>query len=128
MTNKPRAIGTRAETLVVAWVKANGFPHAERIAQHGSYDQGDIRLTPDLIVEVKARKTWTPSDIQDWLDQTEYEAVNNGPSCEGVLILKRPGTLDVGRWWAVRSLDVYGRNVTQWMSVSDYWWMRGWSN
>lgn len=34
--SRPRDIGTRAETAVVAWLQAHGWPGAERRALHGS--------------------------------------------------------------------------------------------
>ena len=38
MTNRPKAIGTAAETAVVRYLAAHGFPAAERRALHGARD------------------------------------------------------------------------------------------
>ena len=46
MTNRPKAIGTAAETAVVRYLAAHGFPAAERRALHGATDLGDITGTP----------------------------------------------------------------------------------
>lgn len=48
MTNRPKAIGTAAETAVVRYLAAHGFPAAERRALHGATDLGDITGTPGL--------------------------------------------------------------------------------
>ena len=53
MTNRPKAIGTAAETAVVRYLAAHGFPNAERRALHGATDLGDITGTPSLCWEVK---------------------------------------------------------------------------
>lgn len=43
MTNRPKAIGTAAETAVVRYLAAHGFPAAERRALHGATDHGGAR-------------------------------------------------------------------------------------
>jgi hypothetical protein len=51
--NRPRAIGTYAETAVVRTARTNGFEYADRYALHGALDVGDIGLCPGVIIEVK---------------------------------------------------------------------------
>ena len=53
MVNKPKQIGTRAETAVARYLAANGFPHAERRTLRGREDAGDITGTPGVCWEVK---------------------------------------------------------------------------
>lgn len=117
MTNRPKAIGTAAETLVTRWLRANGYPDAERRALAGNADQGDILATRGLVLEVKAgQQTRKPGDaaLDDWCDQADAEAVNAGhvtawtalyqPVSTGtvcLLVLQRHGTRDVARWWVV---------------------------
>ncbi len=42
--SKSKQKGTAAETAVVKYLKANGFPKAERRALQGNLDKGDISL------------------------------------------------------------------------------------
>ena len=50
MTNRPKAIGTAAETAVVRYLAAHGFPAAERRALHGATDLGESEfLVPELL-------------------------------------------------------------------------------
>ena len=58
MTNRPKAIGTAAETAVVRYLAAHGFPAAERRALHGATDLGDITGTPQIVWE----RATTPPD------------------------------------------------------------------
>lgn len=53
MNNSPKAIGTAAETAVVRYLAAHGFPAAERRALHGATDLGDITGTPSLCWETE---------------------------------------------------------------------------
>ena len=111
MTNKPKHIGTAAETAVVGWAAANGFNQAERRALHGSHDQGDILLCLGVIIEVKAgKKAETAADalIDMWLDQTETERLNAQADI-GVLVTKRAGygTSRVGDWWAWLTIGAF---------------------
>ena len=55
MTNKPKAIGTFAETAVKN-VLLPFFPDADRGAQTGNQDQGDIRHCGQFVFEVKGGK------------------------------------------------------------------------
>lgn len=105
MVNKPRNIGTAAETAVVRYLVANGFPHAERRSLKGNLDQGDITGTPGICWEVKggaAAKNASDGQVQAWLEETERERVNAGATI-GILVLQRKGigAINAGRWWAI---------------------------
>ena len=50
--NKPKRIGTAAETAVTRYARTAGFPLAERRALAGGADLGDILLAPGVIVGV----------------------------------------------------------------------------
>lgn len=112
MVNKPKAIGTAAETAIVRWLQANGFPGAERRALRGNADAGDILVCPGVIAEVKAGKaaaTASDHQVDQWLDETERERVNAGAE-HALLVLRRTGVgpANAGRWWAVLDLrDTY---------------------
>lgn len=103
--NKPKARGTAAETAVLRHVREHGFPWAERLALSGAADQGDISLLPGrlVILEVKAHAvaaTGQPGEqlLAEWMRQAEAERDNAGAD-HGVLVVKRKGTTDAGKWW-----------------------------
>jgi hypothetical protein len=100
MTNPSKSRGDRAERDAVAWLRANGHPHAERIRAGWQDDRGDIDGIPGLVIEVKSARTprW-----QEWLDELDVEMVNAGCS-DGIVLWKPPGCGDPGRWLAVRRL------------------------
>lgn len=107
MTNRPKAIGTAAESAVVKFMRANGFPDAARLTLTGRFDQGDLVLVgssarPQVIAEVKAHKVFADGDIARWLDETERERTNAKADI-ALLIVKRPGVglENVGRWWSI---------------------------
>jgi hypothetical protein len=108
MTNRPKNIGTAAETAVVRAARADGFPHAERVVLHGSTDMGDVRLTPGLtagvIVEVKgghAAEDASDWQVLTWLHETERERVNANADI-ALLVTKRKGhgPARAAGWWA----------------------------
>ena len=96
--SRARAKGTAAETAVARYLKANGFPHAERRALHGAADRGDILGVPGIAIEVKA--VAAPS-YQAWLAEAAAEAGNAGVPL-GIVVhkprgvgLDRPGDFTV---------------------------------
>lgn len=105
MTNPSRAKGTWAESKVVTWARANGYPHADRQPLRGNRDAGDVALCPGVIVEVKSHNGAPavgqppPSTLAAWMAQTEAERVNAHADV-GVLVVKRRGTTNPGGWWA----------------------------
>jgi hypothetical protein len=79
MTNPSKAKGTAAETAVVRYARAHGFPLADRLTLSGRYDRGDVLLAPGAVLEVKAGKAATGASygqVLAWLDETERERVN----------------------------------------------------
>lgn len=113
MSNPSKAKGTAAETAILKYVRANGFPWAERLALSGAADCGDISLLPGrlIVLEAKAHAsaaTGQPGDAQlaDWMRQTRSERVNAGADY-GVLVVKRKGTADPGRWFAYVTADQF---------------------
>jgi hypothetical protein len=104
MTNKPKAIGTAAETAVVRALRANGFPNAERRVLHGVLDQGDVTGTPGIAWEVKGgkqAKTASDYDIEIWIGEALAEC-DNAREDYGVLVVQRAGVgpANADRWWA----------------------------
>lgn len=108
--NRSKQIGTAAETAVVKAAQARGIP-ARRVALAGNLDQGDVHLWGgDLVIEVKAgAQTKAPSlgQLEAWHDEAELEAGRVSRSSLPVLVCKRWGTGDAGRWPArVNLLDL----------------------
>lgn len=105
MSNPSKQKGTAAETAVVRWSRANGFPGADRQPLRGNRDAGDINLCPGIVLEVKnhagVASTGQPTKLTlaTWMAQAELERVNAG-AAHCPLVVKRAGTSDVGRWFA----------------------------
>ena len=98
---RPRDIGTAAESAVVRYLRAHGFPHAERRALRGARDAGDITGTPGIVWEVKAgAQVISPSDrqIDEWLKETDDER-RNVDADYGILVLRRRGASNPADWW-----------------------------
>ena len=105
--SRSKDIGTRAETAVVRYLQAYGWPNAERRALRGREDAGDITGTPGVAWEVKVRKRpISDADITAWLVETEAERIAAGAEV-GVLVVGRPGVGEghADRWWAYMRLD-----------------------
>jgi hypothetical protein len=98
-----RAKGTKAETAVVNWLQAHGWPHTERHAQHGSKDIGDVNGIPGCVIEVKSASR---IDLSGWLHELDDEMGNAAVDC-GVVIIKRRGTTNVAEWYALMPVGVW---------------------
>jgi hypothetical protein len=110
MTNRPKDIGTAAETAVVRALRRHGFPHAERRALRGEHDAGDIAGTPGVCWSVKggeAAKSASDNQVERWLSALEKQQVNARADL-GVLVLQRKGVggPNADRWWAVRLVSL----------------------
>ena len=122
MSNPSKARGTRGETACVRWFRANGFPHTDRQPLRGNRDAGDLALTAGLVAEVKAVSkggTGQPPAqlLGSWMAQAEAERVNAGAEyC--LLIVKRAGTTDVGRWWCYLTVRDMGLLLAEWRATS----------
>lgn len=110
MVNKPKKIGTAAESATLKRVKRY-FPRADRAALHGAGDIGDLLNTGDFCFEVKggdaarnAAQSATSREIDRWYEEAVREAKNAGATFP-VLVVQRRGVNypDAGRWWAIIS-------------------------
>lgn len=113
MSNPAKAKGTAAETAIVRWARDHGFPGADRQPLRGSLDAGDLTLCPGVIVESKVRQaagTGQPGEqlLSGWLREVDVET-RNARADFGLLVVKRSGTTDVGRWWCYMRLGHFLR-------------------
>lgn len=87
MTNRPKQKGTKAERAVANALVRLGFPGADRGAQKGNKDEGDVLGIDRICIEVKDALSWaTP----EWMRQTAIETVNKKAEF-GILVIKAPG-------------------------------------
>lgn len=110
MVNRPKSIGTAAETAIVRAARTHGFPAADRLTLTGSQDRGDIGLCPGVIIEAKGGETARKASdglIETWLQETETERAH-AKAVIGFLVTQRRGVgaPNAHRWWA--------------------WWRLGW--
>jgi hypothetical protein len=105
VVNKPKRIGTAAETAVNRFAQKNGFPGSVRKVQKGSKDEGDLDLCPHVIVEVKADKSL---NYPEFLRQAKAEKENAGAAV-GVVVVKPPGVAEsrMGLWWMLLDAGTY---------------------
>lgn len=128
-----RTKGLTAERAVANYLKAHGWPDARRSVATGwsngsteSGDVGDILGVPGFAVQVKNLKSGLTGkaldDVyQEALAQCCALARLTGQDCAAVIVEKRAGTADVGRWWAHLSNRVYLRALTgRWRFTSGH--------
>lgn len=108
MTAKHNAVGKQTEQMAARWLRDNGFPHAERTVRTGYRtasrdvaDAGDIDGTPGLAWQVKSLRPATRAEreVPAWLTELEFQRAHTGADI-GILVVRRWGTTDAGRWWA----------------------------
>lgn len=97
MPSPSKRKGSTYERAVVAWLRSEGWIHAERAYGAGRNDDvGDIDGTP-FCVECKAEKS---IDIPGYLRELDRE-MDNGKYQMGVVLIKRRGAADAGDSYAV---------------------------
>ncbi len=84
--SRQRAKGTAWESEIVRFLRANGWPHAERRALGGSNDRGDIAGVIGVTIEAKNVAAFSPA----WVDEAERERKADG-AWLGVVWHKRRG-------------------------------------
>jgi hypothetical protein len=94
MANPNGAKGARAERLVADYLKASGFPYADRRVKTGAKDTGDIGGVP-CVIEVKNCRT---AQLAGWLDEAVAEAANAKVS-RGVVWHHRAGKGKPEDWY-----------------------------
>jgi hypothetical protein len=101
-----KAAGTRTETALAAYLAtALSDDRIERRARNGSKDRGDISGVrvhgQRLCIEAK---DCARLDLPGWTAEAHLEA-GNDDALVGLVIAKRRGTADPGRWWVHMTLD-----------------------
>lgn len=101
--SKAKQKGTAAETAVVNWLQSKGRKHVERRSLNGVNDRGDIAGIPCVVIEVKNHKRM---ELSAWLSELEVE-MQNDKADTGVVIHKKTGTTDVGKWYATMPVSIW---------------------
>lgn len=101
--SKSKSKGTAFETLIVNYLKVQGYPRVERRALTGKLDKGDISFDPRFVLECKDHKTLA---LSGWVNEAEKEAENAGAPF-GAVIAKRRGYGDPGRQYVVMELGTF---------------------
>lgn len=117
MSKKDTDVGKDTEQRVARWLRGNGHPHAERTVRTGYrvagrelVDGGDIDGTPGICWQVKSLRPATRAEreVPAWLLETDSQRRSVGASV-GLLVVRRWGTTDVGRWWCYLAAgDLFG--------------------
>lgn len=100
-----RAHGKDTERKVAAYLHAHGLGNGRRnlagyARDHGDYGPVTDRDGDPWVVEIKGWKQPTPGKIEAAAKEAAREAEHAGAPL-WVLVVRRPGCADVGRWWAV---------------------------
>ncbi len=90
--SRSRAKGTAWETAIVDYLRGTGAPHAERRAQAGTKDRGDIAGLPGVVIEAKSAARL---ELGAWLAEAEAERANDGAAL-AVVWHKRRGKASAG--------------------------------
>jgi len=98
---RSRRKGANHENAVVSWLRSRGRPHVERRIAGTNSDRGDLTGWPGVVIEAKNCKTF---DLAGWVDQLENEIAETGADT-GAVIVKRPGTINIGQCYAVMTFD-----------------------
>lgn len=89
MAQRPKDIGTAAETAANRFIQTNGFPKCDRQPLRGNRDGGDLKLCDGVIAEVKVRdRTISLEEIAGWMVETSVEIRNAGADY-GFLIVRK---------------------------------------
>lgn len=112
--NRPKNIGTKAETAVKNYLLSAGYTELEahRNVLKGSQDEGDVWLRDPkrglIVFEIKggkAAKEASYEQVKKWFAEAEKEKQNAGAT-RGFLVTQRAGVgyPNAGNWWAYATL------------------------
>lgn len=103
--------GTRFAREVANYFKESGFPYAERRAQEGTKDRGDIAGVDQLVVECKATKA---INLATAMKEAAQEAVNDGH--QDFIVIHKRRMKPVSKSYVTMELDLF---VEIWRQVID---------
>jgi hypothetical protein len=113
----PNSVGKETEQLVARYLREQGLAGVERRVATGyrsgqsiSADHGDLTGWPGVCVQVKSLRPATRAEAQTraWMAELESQRKASGSSV-GLLVVRRWGTTDVGRWWCfLLARDLFG--------------------
>ena len=103
--NKNKAKGTRAERLYVEYLRRCGWVNAERRALGGTNDRGDIAGIPGVVIEVKNTNS---HDLAQFIHELITEMENDNSQI-GWAIIKKRGTEDPAKWYALTTGEIIGQ-------------------
>jgi len=112
-----KAKGAKAENQVAEYLRANGYPDADRRPRNGRNDRGDIGGVPYVVIEVKNTTSYA-GELAGWLAEAEKERENAGAEL-GLVWHKRKGTTDPGQWYVTMTGETAGtlmRAFSAWMN------------
>lgn len=101
--NMSRRKGNRAMVAVVTWLREHGYPRATR-RQIGEDGDDILEGMPGLSIEVKDHARL---DLAGWVAQAQAQS----GGLPAVVIHKRKGTTDVGRWYVTMTVEDLHRLV-----------------
>jgi hypothetical protein len=104
MSQSRKHRGYRSQKVVAQWFVDHGWPFAESTGAGRS--GSDITGVPGLMVEVKARRAFSPLA---WLRQTVKEAETHGGLPFVVFRCDGQGEANVGEWGVLMSLADHTR-------------------
>lgn len=101
-----KTAGTRTERHLADYLAATlNDDRIDRRARHGAKDRGDIAGIrchgQRLVIECKDHAR---TALPEWVAQAHTEA-GNDDALTGVVVAKRRGTTDPGRWWVHMTVD-----------------------
>lgn len=104
MTAYHRAKGSSFERLTADYLKANGFPFADRRVKNGAKDKGDIGgvMVHGQRVVLEAKNT-SRINLGVWAAEAEQERVND-EALAGLILHKRHGKGQPGDQWVTLTL------------------------
>lgn len=104
MTAYHRQKGSSFERLVADYLKAHGFPFADRRVKTGAKDTGDIGgvMVHGERLVIEAKNTSRIS-LGTWAGEAEVERVNDG-AIAGVIVHKRHGKGRAQDQWVTMTL------------------------
>lgn len=105
MTNRNKIAGSAAERAVVNYLRAEGFPHAERRLAGAQKDRGDIAGIPGVAIEVKSGAR---VELAQWLDEASVERDNDHADL-GVVWHRRRGIGSAGAWFVTMDGATFAR-------------------